>query len=274
MTAARELFGRVWSLRVGSYDLTQLDFEADVTRSTKREPNKCSLTIYNLRKEHRDELAKGLEVEVNAGYERAGGAHRRFAGAVKKLDVSRNDVDIVTKIEADDAGDTYRRARVNRGFGPGTSIEVVVRALVDALDVGAGNLEDWARGLSLEDRSSSFPNGYVISGSAPRELTRVLRSAGLRWSVQHGVLQIRERGKPVRATAVRLARDSGLIGSPTLGEKGKVTVETLLQPDVYPGSVVVVESDQLSGQYVVKAIRDALRTRGNEWKSSLELAPY
>lgn len=274
MSGERELFGRVWSLRIGSHDVTGLDFEADVSKSTKREPNKCTLTVYNLSKQHRDAIAKGTEIEVNAGYERAGGAHRRFIGAVKKVAISRNDVDVVTKLDAEDAGDAYRTSRINRSFAPGTSIEVVVRALVGSLDVGPGNLEDWVRGLGLEDGSTSFPSGYVVSGSAPRELTRVLHSAGLRWSVQNGVLQFRERGQPVRSTAVRLAPDSGLIGSPTIGEKGKVTAETLLQPDIYPGSIVTLESDQLRGQYTVASLKDALKSRGAEWKSTLELAPY
>lgn len=274
MTAERELFGRVWSIRIGDHDVTQLDFDADITKSTKREPNKCALTIYNLAKEHRDAIRQGTEVEVNAGYERAGGAHRRFLGETKKVAISRNDVDVVTKIDAVDKGDAYRRARVNRSFGAGTSLEVVVRALVGELDVGTGNLEDWVRGLEFEQGGRTFPNGYVVSGSAPRELTRVLRGTGLRWSVQNGVLQLRERGKPVRTTAVRLSPATGLIGSPTVGEKGKVSAEALLHPDIYPGVVVVVESDQLEGQFSVAAVRDSLRSRGQEWKSTLELKPY
>lgn len=274
MTVERELFERVWSLRIGTHDVTGLDFEADISKSTKREPNKCSLTVFNLRKEHRDAIAAGIEIEVNAGYARAGGPHRRFTGAVKKIAHSRNDVDVVTKMDAEDAGDSYSRARINRSFGASSSIEVVVRALVQALGVGPGNLEDWARGLRLEDGSNSFPAGYVVSGSAPRELTRVLHAAGLRWSVQNGVLQLRERGQPVRTTAVRLASDTGLIGSPTVGEKGKVTAECLLHPDLYPGAIVVLESDQLRGQYTVAALKDTLRSRGTEWKNSLELAPY
>lgn len=272
--AARELWGRVWSLRIGSYDITELDFEASVQKSTKREPNKCSLTVYNLRKEHRDAISRGVEVEVNAGYQRAGGAHRRFLGAVKTFDVQRNDVDVATKVEATDKGDAYRRARVSRSFAAGTTLEAVVRHLVSALDVGTGNLEDFARGIAFEDRSSAFPTGYVVSGSAQRELTRVLHGAGLRWSVQNGVIQIAERGRPVRTTAVRLAVDTGLIGSPTVGERGKITAVTLLQPDIYPGSLVVLESDVVTGQYTVSATKDDLKSRGAEWRTTLELRPY
>jgi hypothetical protein len=259
-------------------DVSELDVEFSVTKDLTRQPNKATVKIWNLARERRASLANalangtGVFVRVHAGYI-ATGIHQLFVGDVRKLTGERSGTDVVTAIEARDAGAHLRSARIARSFAPGTSAEAVVRAAAAALEVGEGNLATYAPGIRLADETS-LREGFVAHGSAARVLDELLRAADLRWTVQDGALQIRPRAQAASERAVVLSPSTGLVGSPRLEERGMVAATALVQPGLDPGLKVSLRSAEVEGGFVVKQVEYQGATRGTSWYAALKLKPY
>lgn len=276
------LFGREYRLTLGTSEISGLDIDFEVSKSTKREPNKAKITVYNLAKEHRRGLESGenIRVKLEAGYRDPGPSllflgDIRAAASPRGLRVSSelSGPDVGTTIEADDGGRSYLSARVSRSFPPGTRPGPVLRYLASALGLGLGNIPDFET-RPLEGAGNSFEGGTVLSGSAYQEMDGIIRSLGLRWSIQNGIVQIQERGRPIQSSAVVLSPSSGLIGSPVKDHTGKVKAVGLIQPGLDPGRAIVLESSEVSGSYEVVAVQYVGAIPGNDWYAKLDLRPY
>lgn len=275
------LFRRDWRLEVGGLVVARpLRVSFEVERSTRPTPNAATIRVWNLSRDSQAlvEGAGGALVVLEAGYvgERAeifrGTVLRARAGQRTGSPKSERDgPDVVTTIEATDGGLEYRRARVARGYSAGVSVATVLRDLAGALGVGEGNLREVEALGELDGGARTFPEGTVISGSASGEMTRILRSLGLRWSVQHGALQILQRGAALQTRAVRLSSSTGLVGSPEVGTGGRVTARALLTPELWPGRRVRLEADRIQGQLVARAIRYEGDSHADPWYAVAEL---
>jgi hypothetical protein len=113
----------------------------------------------------------------------------------------------------------------------------------------------------------------VLNGQAADILDRMARSSGYEWSVQDGQLQFLEVGKALQRTAVSLTPDTGLLGSPEVGEKGVVTARSWLQPSIIPGRKVHIRSRQVNGFFRVLKLLHRGDTRGSEWYTEIEGQP-
>ena len=296
-----DLFRRQWSIQVGTVRVegigagpggarTGLDCSFEIERSTRREPNKASVRIWNLAPEHRAALerTRALPVTVAAGYagavstlfdgdvrvaesRRRQAAHRSAVSAHGRLAGTTDDVDYMTEIEAEDGGTAWRTATVSRSFGPGTPVSAVLAAAVDAMRIGRGNLGEIGT-LALGDGDlGAYSEGTTLSGQAHRELDRVVRSCGLTWSVQSGALQLRRAGRALATTATMLSSSTGLVGSPSVDADGYVEAVSLLNGALYPGRPVVLSSRHLEGSFQVRRVRHVGDTTGSEWYSEVTL---
>jgi hypothetical protein len=256
----------------------------DVEKSTKREPNKARMEIFNLSKNRRDSLSTADAIELYAGY--VDNFSMIYSGDIKDIWTT---IDVRgggtrTVIESNDGGLAYRRTRVARTFGDNTTVEEVLRYIVGEMGIGEGNLQELESVSERTNGPTSFPNGIVLSGMAYRALDNIIRSRGLRWSVQNGNLQLRRGNRPVRETAVVLSPTSGLIDSPEKdhtkannrrrGRKATISCKSLLIPGLYPGRVVQLESAELTGNYQVKRVLYRGSTDGDDWSCDLTLEEY
>lgn len=280
-----ELFSRQWRLQVGSVlidatgDEQPLDIEFEVEKSTAREPNTVSISVYNLNSSHRDQLkdANRVGVILEAGY-RGGELTTIFSGDLRDVESSWDGLDVVTKLEGEDGGNSYREARLQRSFAAGTPVLTVLRAAVEAMGIGEGNLRELSE-LAIEDTGSTYPEGTVLSGPARRAVDRLVRSCGYQWSIQDGNFQIRQRGRPVRGTATVLSPETGLLGSPSRSkpERGRPRVtnaQCLLVPGLYPGRVILLRSREIEGQFMARKVKFSGSTFASEWGAELELVEY
>lgn len=266
-----KLFGRRWRVTVGSLQSDDVDIEFTIKRSLRQTPGTCELIIYNLTEQHRGEIrdAKRPLVRVEAGYHN--GMTMLFQGNERQTSIVRDGTEWITKITASDGDDAIRTRRGSRSFGPQTQIREVVEYLVDAIGIGDGNFEDALAGAALDKLDGVFPEGTTVRGAAADELTTLLASAGLEWSVQGGVLQILERGKTLDAQAVELNKDSGMVGSPEPGKRGILKVKSLIAPDLVPGRRVKIESDVVNGTYRIEKAEYVGKTLGNEWHVTMDV---
>lgn len=281
-------FIRDWRVTVGTLRLPKpLRVAFEVERDLHAAPNKATVQAWNLTRDHQAQIEQAAEAQVviETGYSSDRGLEQIFSGELHRArgrsaangqpgirsDAGRTDV--VTHVEARDGGTAYQQARVSQSFGPGTRVATVLRACASAMGVGAGNVDDVADVAELVAGGSTFPEGTVLAGQASRELTRILGALGLRWSVQHGALQILRAGEPLATEAVLLEASTGLVGVPEVGTRGRVKASSLLNTSLAPGRPVVLRSARVSGRYVVHAVKYRGDTYANEWFADCELRP-
>lgn len=242
----------------------------DIERSVHGR-GKARVEIANLTRSHQGEVTAGAGAQliVEAGYRDARGLEMLFSGQVARAigrdqpsRGSRTEArDVITFVEGTDAGIDLRERRVSQSFERGVQVATVIRACADALGVGAGNLEDALASVG----SPTLPAGTVLTGVAARELTRLLSSFDLRWSVQLGALQVLAPGAALSVEAVRLTPATGLVREPEVGTRGRVRITALLTPDIAPGRPVFLESRRATGRYVTRSAQYVGDTSGDDW---------
>lgn len=257
------LFGRTAALTVGvgsgeALRITELDFNFSVTKSLDRSPNTAEIQIFNLAPWSRARLeqTERQRLELVAGYVTEGGTSTIFAGDKRKASSRREGVDIITTIEAGDGERAARSRRINRSFGPGTTLANVLKALGSEFGgpngIGLGNLPALADTLDFEGQGAEFPEGTVVSGNALDEMRGLVTAAGAELTIQDQNFQVLRRGQPLPGEAVVLRADTGLIESPSVDSEGLVTARSLIIPGIFPGRQVEIESRSVRGFFRVE----------------------
>lgn len=270
------LFERDWSIRVGSLELTRIDVTFSVTRTLKPEPNTAELGIYNLNPDHRSQVESQVSVPViiEAGYVGAGRSVI-FHGDMRNAATEREGADRITRLESGDGERRRQRARISRSFRGGTSVETVLRELASALGVGIGNAVEAFRSATFSTGAAVFRERCVLSGGVAAELEQLCRSCGLEYSIQNGALQVLPRGRPLQGTAIVLNSDSGLIGSPKKERDDRqrplLTAVCMMIPDVNPGRLVQIQSEDVSGQFRIESTVHKGDTAGSDWTIELTM---
>ena len=280
-----------------------LDVRFKVETSVKKDPNKAEIDVYNLNPTHRSELMKqsGSQVskskrkpvltQLEAGY----GTDRGiiFRGEIRNLVVKRDGGDFTLNLTGTDSGHSFNVARISKCYAPGTLVYTVAQDAANALGVGTGNLSSFSS-LSIPNYGTTYSEGYAVNDSAEAVLSRILHAAGLTWSVQKGVLQIKRRNQPVDDQVYHLSPDSGLIGTPvpeidatvlptTSGapkspiaakKTGLIQVKTLLIHQLYPGAKIELDSESFKGGYQITQVIYTGESAGNDWYCDLLVRPY
>lgn len=292
-----DLVNRDWLIRVDGLEFSELDCKFEVEKSLRPEPNKCSLTIYNLSDEHRSQIEQGniydpkrikgvkqpaqrkvaagtpkvghIRVEIEAGYKTTG-RHLIFRGDLRRALSSDDGTTTETKIEGEDGGRSILASRVSQSFPKGTPRIAVVKACAEAMGLGLGNLVAIAGKPAFQQ---PYTAGTVLHGQASAELSGVLRGARCTYSVQNGVLAFRDLDAGLTTTAFLLNSQTGMVGSPERDAAGMVVVTCLLLPTIAPGGYVQLEAKNTSGVFKIQKVTYSCDTSGQEWYAKLELVP-
>jgi hypothetical protein len=282
-----------------------------VHRSLKPEPDTLELVIWNLNQDHRSALQRhadpstaigakkrakksaaaavrdAVQVRVEAGYLPEGltsgalGALTSigmgalpliFGGDVREIWSTREGPDWITTLTAGD-GDTASNARVNKAFGPGTPLRFAIEQVASGLGLGLGQLPRELATATLWDGGREYPSGIVLSGNGYSQLTRLLTGAGYTWTVQDAEIVVVKLAGGGFDTAVLLTPETGLIGSPTPANDGRVSAQALLQPDLVPGRQVEFDARHVQGHYLVETAEYVGETAGQEWYVQIEAVP-
>ncbi len=255
-------------------EIRDLRIRFDVQKTIGKEPNTCEVVISNLKRETRTELsAKPLHVRVEAGYD--GAPQQVFVGDLRWSESVHRGVDWETKLDIGDGERALKHARVNRAFKPGVKARDAVREVATSMGLTVPRLStDIERALD-----NQFVSGLSLSGSASRELTRLVQPYGIEWSVQDGRLQLLAPGEVRADRPIVINQDAGMIGVPEYGsppEKKKpptLTVQTLLLPAVTPGGKIFLDTRSVKGLFKVQKVRHQGDTHGSDWSSTIEATP-
>ncbi len=282
---------RFWEITVGTKRIASaattrgnrpLAIAFEVSKSLDREPNRASVKIANLARSTREALENEDEPELQiiAGYQELGLQDTIFVGDTQDIYSNQEGADIWTMVESEDGGNAYRTARLAMTFSPGVALLTVITTIAGALGIGIGNTAAIAATATLNDGSGIFPRGLAIEGPAWRSLDTVCRSASLRWSVQNGVLQLRQQGRPPTLSVTLLSPSTGLIGSPARTAKDprtgevSVTAKALIIPGFFPGTIVMLDSKTVQGPWMVHSVTYTGSTVANDWYADLTLKEY
>ena len=260
-------------ISVNTIEITQMRVQFKVEKSLGKDPNKAEVSISNLSAESRCKLSKTKNGKfiLQAGYVQ--GTGQLFIGDIRQVDHIQDGPSWYTRLTSGDGERSFRFARVKESFKAGTPVADVISKLATASGLATGNLS-----LALTGLTTQYVNGYTSFGSVARELTRVLNSVGLDWSIQDGELQFLRTDQDVGLLIPDLTPDTGLIGSPEFNydEKSKgflLKAKCLLQPRIKPGGRVHITSERYKGDVKVKKVVHTGDTHGQEWYSELEALP-
>jgi hypothetical protein len=266
-------FLRAYSITIGTTQITDLRCAFVVEKNLKPSPNKVGLRVWGLGPDKRAALEASTDVpiQIDAGY--LEGISTIFLGRVRNLRSRPNEDGLgwITEAGAGDGEQQIRSARAAVSLAPGTSADLALRDLVRSLGVSPGNVES---AVTLVAARKLFASGGVLFGAGRREMSSVCLSLGLEWSVQDGALQILERGKALEGRAIFLSPTTGLIGAPSQNAKREASIRCLLQPDIAPGRIVVVDSETLRGQFRIEKTTHKGDTHGAEWEIEITGTPY
>lgn len=254
--------------------ITGLKCVFSVKKNLKGTPNTVNLKIWNLSEVTRKAIQAlpTCTVQIDAGY--LDQVSTIFLGDVRTHSTTiENDTDWVTEMAAGDGEKAIQHARVSVSLRKGSSIQQVLTTLVAALGVDPGNTAQAV--AQLAPYGSMFTMGTVLSGSASREMTRVLSSVGMNWSVQNGKLQILKIAAVVAGGALLLTPQSGLIGSPSIDKDGFLNCKVLMIPDTFPGRLCIIQSANVTGQFRIEETEHTGDTHSEtDWDISIKAKAY
>lgn len=266
-------------LTVGTIEITGLRFTFRVHRSLKPNANTCEACIYNLNPDHRSQLEQlsAVPVSLVAGY--VGQTSQIFLGDLRVAFATISGTDIISKISGGDGEKAIATTRISQNFRKGTpQNQLLVKAIVAAFteqEIGAGNLSDF---LSANPPSPAVASS-ILHGSAFRELNHLVQAAGWEWSIQQSKLQFLKKTTALPGQALSVSQKTGMVGSPSVDSSAKqpvLTVTTLLIPDVNPGRLLVLDSEnsRLNGAYRIETVDSSGDTHGQEWYHKIEARRY
>lgn len=262
-----------------------------IDKDTTKESNKAKLEIYNLSDATRKKIeAPDTEVEIYAGYERAGGAILAFKGTVTYGFTRDAGTDCITTLDLADGTVALRDSYCSLSYVPGTSAKTIIQRCANEMGVPVVYGDDVGE---LE----SYKNGFSFYGQAKDALTEICNALGLSWSIQNNILNIILAGGTSTNRGLVFSPQSGLVGVPeritqaeyksnksnpqkTQKEKAKKEeprekagwkINTLLVPSVNPADMVKVESKWITGWFRVEKVSHRGDYNGNNWGTSMEL---
>ena len=265
------LFRRTAELQIGETLLTGLDIAFCIEKTLAREPNTAEVKIWNLNDRNRKYLRdqKRVPVILKAGYKDAMGL--LFRGDLSEAFSEREGPDWVTTIRSGDGLVSLQSSRISRSFKAGTPLIDILKDISKGLGINVGDAIAFLEKRGFSNSDKKLLSGAALSGSAHNELEKWLKSVCLEGSVQDGALQVLVSGQALERTAVLLSSETGLIGSPEVSSNGILRARSLLNPELFPGRKIKVESKEIKEPHFrIARVIFSGETFGQDWYVDIE----
>ncbi|MBT8411774.1 MAG: hypothetical protein KJP02_08260 [Octadecabacter sp.] len=212
-------------------------------------------------------------IELRAGY---GGNNVLLSRAqISSAKVDRTPPDVVLDIQAEEGLRTLRETTLSISHASGSTVQEVLDEIVAATGLPLRPVE--------ADLSATLGGGFAHVGRPSRALSDLVARIGGSWSIQNGELQVLGPNGAIEGNeAVVLSPSSGLIDRPNPIEKQTSTerqstdarrgyeVKSLLMPELEPGGLVDLRSEEVTGVFVVDEITHRGDTHGQDWYSEIK----
>lgn len=269
------LFNRKWAFTIGQPGqvgnvYTQLKTTFDIDKQIISSPNKSKIEVYNLTANQRKNIAIsnpatgqiGDIIRLDAGYE--GIVETLFIGDIARAKTTRKGPDIVTEFECGDTEKLLVYSHFEQSYPPGVTLVQIIKDCAVALGTNIGSI--------LGVPTKVYNSGVSFSGSVKSILDKLLVEPQLEWSVQNGTLNILPITAHLGQAAVLVSQTTGMIGVPSQGE-GFVQFDSLLNPKLVPGALVVLESEVINGSFKLRRAHFEGDSHGQKWQVGCEATP-
>lgn len=245
------VFGSVAIVRSGQVTICSetLDVEFTVPFDDDMEPNEAEIVVYNLSDHTLQQLKKGNEISIEAGYQ--GDTGVLFKGYISKVRTKHDEVDQVTTIYAMD--DIKDHGIESLSYAANTRASYILKDLIGRTGIPVA--------VFSPRRDHTYKDSQTVDGDLMENIKRYADVCGISVYVSKGKIYARhiKEGDNVRFV---LSADTGMIGSPNLYEE-EITaedyteivdgyeVEMLLQHRMCAGAMVTLQSRHANGAYRV-----------------------
>lgn len=259
-------FGRQFQLDIiGKSDtlvINNLRISFDIDKTINEKPNPATIRVWNLNRSHLNQILSGAfdKVALSVGYQTL---TQIYSGDITKASVQRHDLDFILTLECADGFRAYTQARITSTLKSGSNDEQILTELSKTLpNVNLGTVE--------VTNKRQLPRGKVMNGDTRELLNRLARNSGADWSIQDGELVFLPKNKVLKAEAILISQETGMVSAPEHTDDG-LELQCLLNPQLVIGGLVEVKSilDYFNGQYkVVKLLHSGDAMEG-DWLSKM-----
>ncbi len=253
--------------------VTSLRVTFSVEKQLSKDPNRCELSISNLSEKTRAFLQrKPMKAFVSGGYD--GELTQFFIGDFSWAKSQRIATGWETRIRLGDGERAYKNARHSKSYLSGAQVGAIVKDISQSMGLRVPRNAAEARELA-----SHLVSGTAVSGPSHRQMTDMLESRGMKWSVQDDELVILKDTETRRDQARIISSETGMIGIPGFGtpeKKGKpplLSISSLLYPQINPGIKIDVQSRTARGLFRVERVKHTGDTHGSMWRTDIEAKP-
>ena len=256
-----------------SIEIKDLRIQFSMRKSLKKTPNESDVTITNLSSTSRAFMERRpMLVQVDAGYDDV--PRLLFTGDVRFAMTKLKGADWETLLQVGDGDCHYHWSRVNRSYGPGTSVRTM---LTDA----AGSLGFKLPKHLADDKTlnAQFATGRTLQGPTRDELSRLLAAYGYDWSIQNNQLVVLRDDQVNAGQAIPISEETGMLDTPEFGspprsgKKPHINVKMLLYPEIVPGCLIQLTSKVKNGLFRVEEVTHRGDTHGTTWETEIEISP-
>lgn len=211
--------------------------EFDITRNILSSANVCSIRIYNLSSQNRNQIEFNIynqsafrSVKLYAGY--GTNLPSIFQGNISNAWSVREGTNFITQIECYDGGYAYNNAQTNQNYPAGTPNIVILGSLISSLksfEVSMGALGIYS-GVTLRAKSYTGPTTQLLS-----ELT----NGG--FFIDNGIANCLGNNECLLGSIPTIDAQSGLLGTP-VREQSILTFDMIFEPRVQAGQYILLQS--------------------------------
>jgi hypothetical protein len=251
---------------------TALHISFSVEKSDAETSNTAKVQIWNLSDTNLKLLeSKDCIIELKAGY--GENTPLILVGAVTSAITTKDNADRMTELEVVDGRIELRDTNLSVSYNGAINCKDIYNYIADKMGVAVVFADDLA--------FKNLSNGFSFVGKARTALQKVAQCCGHSWSIQNGVLQITNPGKPVSSRGYLLSSDTGLVDIPkriTIGSdsdsNGSQTgweVQYFLNGAIGVNDAVELRSKTINGYFrVYKVTMDGDNLEG-DWMCTAQL---
>ncbi|WP_314282996.1 phage protein [Haemophilus sputorum] len=259
-------FGRQFQLdiigKTETLKINNLRVSFDIDKTINDKPNPATIRVWNLNRSHLNQILSGefTKLTLSAGYQTLS---QLYSGDITKARVQRSDLDFVLTLECADGFKAYTQSRVATTLKSGSDDEQILKELHKTLP-------DIRLGTTNVNNKRKLPRGKVMNGDTREMLSRLAKNNNADWSIQDGELVFLPRDKVLKAEAILISQETGMINAPEHTDDG-LEVQCLLNPQLLVGGLIEVKSilEHFNGQYKIVKLLHSGDAMGGDWLSKM-----
>jgi hypothetical protein len=258
-------------------EMLKIDF--NLMTGSNAVSNSNYIELYNLN-DKTQSFIKDTQSEVNllAGY--GGNLSLAFKGNITKVETTRKNTDMITKIYLGNQVDLVTQAYFSKTYQGLIPIKTIISDAITTFNMPYVHL-------------NIIPNiqlyNFTWDGRTKDLFNAILKPAGLNWFNDKGIINITKIGEPDSPVKYTITPDNGLIDYPIKTDKG-VNINLLFNPKITNKSLVEIElnvaskaldgrqtnlfTNELNGVYKVSTVAHKGSSYDGDMLTSLECEAY